>query len=285
MTYRSSAGSPRASGRGGAKSSHEKAKIKGRKHHHAKKNDLEETNVKSPAEVADKTLSQIGTLGKQKFATSPFREHFTYWLVNIKSILSEFESEPSINIDEQFTKEVSAVLSKVENELEQKRREEISLEGVIENYSSNRIKLKKIETDYSDKTRELTTRKNTEITRLSRLAESIQGELLQIARIQAGIFRPISKKTKTAKQEEATQRLNVVQKELDSTLKTFEAEQGKLDSEYAKLKETITQQMDDQQKLMENQEVDLSAEPRTNACDSLMKTVKALMQRKNPIAT
>jgi hypothetical protein len=281
MTYRSSAGSSHSSGRGGTRSLHEKAKTKGRKHQHVKKPALEETDVRTPGEVNDRTLTQLSNLGKQKFATSPFREHFSYWLANVKAILSEFESEPSINVDEQFTQEVSALIGKVENDLDEWRRNEIELEEVINSYSHNRITLGKIETSYCAKTRELEDRKTTEISRLSKIVDNINNELSQIALIQAGFFRGTSKKAKVAKQEEAGQRLSRAEKELDSASKSFAVEQKTLDEEFARTKASLKKQMDSQLELMENQEVDLSLETRSAACNSLMDVIRSFMQKQN----
>jgi hypothetical protein len=285
MSYRSSAGSSHSSGRGGARSSHEKAKTKGRKHLHTNKATFEETDVKTSGEVIDRTLSQLSNLGKQKFATSPFREHFSYWITNVKAVLSEFESEPSITVDDQFTQEISASIGKVENELDERRRDEISLENVIKSFYNNKTTLEQTKSDYANKTRELTDRKNVEISCLSKIVGNVQSELSQIALLQAGFFRGISKKAKAAKQEETARSLHTAQRELELAQKDFAAEQKKLDEEYTRMKSSMEEQMNNQLKLMENQEVDFSAQTRSAACDSLAKSVKSLMQRQNPIAS
>jgi hypothetical protein len=42
----------------------------------------------------EKTLGKLHGLGSQKFAVSPFSQYFDDWLLNVREVLSEFESTP-----------------------------------------------------------------------------------------------------------------------------------------------------------------------------------------------
>ena len=77
---------------------------------------------------------------------------------------------------------------------------------------------------------------------------NIQNELSQIALLQAGFFRGISKKAKAAKEEEATGRLHAAERELELARKDFAAEQKNLDEEYARMKLSMEEQMTSQLK-------------------------------------
>jgi hypothetical protein len=280
MGYRQRMKSPRASGRGYGTPRHEKAKARGRKHRSIGRSILEENHVATTEEAADRTLKRLRTLGSQRFASSPYSEHFGRWLMNLTDVLSEFESSPTISADDQFVKERSQILSNVELELEERRRKEVFLEESIRSLSDSKILLERIEEEYATRAREIEGRKNSEIKRLHSNIDSLRGELDDIARMKAGIFRVISKKARAQKKAELTQRLNATQSELELTMQNFTAEQEKLRDEHERKKQPAIEQIRDHQKETENIETDGSLEDRRLACEALVNAVNALLQRK-----
>jgi len=98
--------------------------------------------------------------------------------------------------------------------------------------------------------------------------------------MKTGIFRVVSKKAKTQKEAEATQRLNSAQRDLRLAVQRFTAEQEWLRDEYERRKHLIIEQMRDLRKGIENQEFDRSLEDRRAACEPLADAVNALLQRK-----
>jgi chromosome segregation ATPase len=240
---------------------------------------LEEDHVPTSEEVADRTLNRLRHLGKQRFALSPFDEYFGNWLMDLRDVLSEFESSPTIKVDDQFTKERSQILSNVELELEETVREQVSREEATKSLSNNRILLEQIEEEYTTNTRKIERQKNSEIKRLSSNIDSLRGELDRIARIRTGIFRAVSKKAKAQKEEEATQRLNSALSEYALTEQKFTAKQERLRDEYERRKQPIIEHIRDQEKEVEKQEIDWSLEPRRTACEALVNAVNALLQR------
>ena len=86
----------------------------------------EETKV-SVKELVEKTLAESNKLGNQIFPLSPFSQYFDNWLVNLRQMVSEFESNSTIKVDEQFVKDRSQILLDVESALAQKRLEESNL--------------------------------------------------------------------------------------------------------------------------------------------------------------
>jgi uncharacterized phage infection (PIP) family protein YhgE len=258
----------------------EKTKARGQKRRSSGSYISEENHVPTSEEVADRTLNRLRNLGNQRFALSPFSEHFGRWLMNLRDVLSVFESSPAISIDNQFAKERSQILSNVELELEEKRREEASREKDIKSLSDNEVLLERIEEEYAARTGEIEGRKKGEIKRLSDNIDGLKEELDRIARMKTGIFRAVSKKAKAQKEAEATQRLNSAQGELASAAQQFTAEQDRLQDEFERRKQPIMEQIQDQQKEIENQEIDGSLEARRAACEALVNAVNALLQRK-----
>lgn len=282
MGYQHQTRSRRSSGRGYGRPRREKtkAKAKGQRRRSGGSYVLEENRTPTGAEVADRTLNRLRNLGNQRFALFPFDEYFGSWLMDLREVVSEFESSPAVRVDDLFVKERSRILSNVEFELEERRRERVSREEVVRSLSDNRLLLDRIEEEYATRTREIERQKNSEIKRLSSNVEGLREELNRIERMKTGIFRAMSKKDKEQKEAEVTQRQNSAQKKLAITTQHFTAEQERLRDEYEKRKQPIIDQIRDQQKEAENQEIDWSLEARRAACEALANAVNALLQRK-----
>ena len=280
MGYQSRAGSPRNTGRGRGVQRREKAKARGHKRRSSGSYLSEENRVLTAEEVTDRTLNSLRSLGNQRFALAPFNEHFGRWLTDLRVVLSEFESIPTVNVDDQFVKERSQILSNVEAELEELRRKEASGDEAFKNLSDNNALLERIEKEYVARTKEIKARKDGEIKRLSSNVDGLKQELDRISQAKAGIFRRISKKAKAQKEAEAAQRLDAAQNELTSAMQRFTVEQEKLREEHEKRKKPIIEQMQYQQKEVQSQEIDTSIEARRLSCDALISSVNALLQRK-----
>lgn len=282
MGYHQSTRSGRSSGREYGRPSRKKvkAKVKGQKRRSGGSYVLEENRAPTPEELANRTLNKLSNLGNQRFALSPFDQYFANWLRDVREVLSEFESSSTVRVDDLFVKERSQVLSNVELELDKLRQERASREETIRSLTDNRILLERTEEEYTNSTREIEWQKTSEIKRLSSNIEALREELNRIARMKTGIFRAISRKTKEQKEAEVTQRLNSAQKELASVAHHFTAEQERLRDEYERKKQPITNQIQDQQKGIENQEIDWSLESRRAACEALANALNVLLQRK-----
>ena len=281
MGYQSRNRSPGSSGRGHGGQQRKKAKAKATREKRWSSSIYvsEENHVPTLEEVSDKTRNRLHSLGNQRFALSPFSEYFGQWLVDLRDVMSEFESSPTISVDGQFLKERSQILTNVEASLEERRREEATLDRIIKGLSEHRILLERIEEEYTAKTREIEGRKANENKRLSSNIDGFKEELDHIARMKTGIFRRFSEKAKAQKEAETTQRLNSEQRELELVMQNFSAEGEKLRDEYEKRKQPIIEQTTDLQKEIENLEIDGSLETRRAACDALGNAVNELLQR------
>jgi hypothetical protein len=272
--------SSRVSGRGYARARHEKAKVKGRKHRSIRRSMLEENLVETAEEVVEKTLKRLHTLGTQKFASSPYSEHFSRWQTDLTYVMSEFESSPTISTDDQFVKERSQILLNVELKLEERRREETALEEAAKSLLDSKILLKRIEEEYATKAREFEGRKNGEIKRLNNKIDGLRAELDEVAIMKAGFFRAISKKDKAQKEAETTQKLKTAQDELTLAMQGFTEEQERFQDEYERKKQPIIVRMRGYEKEIAPLDIDGSVEDRQIACEALANAVNGLLQRK-----
>jgi hypothetical protein len=280
MSYRPQTSSRRNTGRGRGKVHHEKGKRKGQKHRSGGKYLLEESEAPTFKEVVEKTLGRLSSLGGQIFAFSPFSQYFDDWLLSLKSVLSEFESNPALNVDEEFVKESSQVIADVELKLAERRCEEAVLEKATRRLADQNHLLVQIDTEYASATHKLASKRNSEIQRLTRRVHDFEEELEEASRMKASIFSPFSKKAKAQREAEATRKLNSAKSELESVVHSFTIKQEKLHDEYEKRKQVVIEKVRSLEKEVEKLEMDGSLEVRRAACETLVNAVNALLQRK-----
>jgi hypothetical protein len=282
MGYRPQIRSSR-SGRGHQKAQRKKAKGKAPKHQVGGKYAPAEKQVITAREVAEKTLRRLGGLGNQNFALSPFSEYFDNWLMNLKEVMSEFESNQAINADDEFVKERSQVIADVELKLSERRRDEAVLEKATRRLAKQNNLLVQTDTEYAYETQKLASQRNSEIKRLTRSVHDFEEELEEASRMKASIFSPFARRAKSHKTVEATRKLDAAKSELKSVVKSFEVEQEKLHDEYEKRKQTVIEQVRSLEKKVEGSETDGSVEDRRFACEEIVNAVNALLQRKNSL--
>ena len=58
---------------------------------------------------------------------SPFSRYFDDWLLNLKEILAEFETNPDVTVDEVFVKERERIIAKIEEEFNGAKQREATL--------------------------------------------------------------------------------------------------------------------------------------------------------------
>ncbi|MCL5877592.1 MAG: hypothetical protein M1540_07260 [Candidatus Bathyarchaeota archaeon] len=157
---------PQASRKGSgrlSKSAHDK-KAKEKKKRADAKYLREETPEVSAKEVTEKALSGLNRLGNQVFALSPFSQYFDDWLLNLRQVVSEFESNPAIKVDDQFQKEHTQIFLDVQAALAENRLAESNLTKEAKALSDNNHLIVEADKEYAQKTRELSNRRNSETT-------------------------------------------------------------------------------------------------------------------------
>lgn len=124
---------------------------------------LEEKHAPTLQEVIERTLNGLHNLGNQRFGLPPFHEHLDRWLMNLKGVLSEFGSNPTIKVDDQFVKERTRILSDIESDLKGERLKEASGGEAIRNLSDARAVLERIEGEYAAKLKGIEGREESEV--------------------------------------------------------------------------------------------------------------------------
>lgn len=279
MGYQQRGGSPRDSGRGRGIPRHEKAKVKKLKHHSHGFSTLEQSQTPTPEEIANRTLNALNHLGNQRFVLSPFSEQLNLWLTSLKNVLSEFESNPGIVVDDEFAKERSQIVSNIELELGKRRHREDPSGENAKNLATSKALLEQVKLESGTAMKTIQKRQEAETKTLFADIEGIKGELEDLARMKTGILRGISKNTKAWRETEARQRLSVAQDELAAAVQRFNNEQEKARTEYERRTQAVSRQIQEFEKEALSQEIDGSLDVRHAACDGLVNAVNSFLQR------
>jgi len=245
-----------------------------------------EERVQGFEEVVEGTLNSLRRLGSQRFALAPFHEHFDRWLLNLRMVLSEFESNSLVKADDQFAKECTQVLSNIDLALKEKRLKEVSLQESVRRINQklldSRNLLAQTEREYSSKAREIADRKEHAVRPVASKLGALKEELNRTVRVRTDFLRSVLK-AGARKEAEATRRLDSTKKELATIEHSFAAEWEPLQDEYRRRKRKLLEEIADYQREIGNLEassrVNDALEERQAACDALLNAVNALLQR------
>jgi hypothetical protein len=240
---------------------------------------LEQSQTPSLEEIVNRTLNALTHLGNQRFVLSPFSEQLNLWLTSLKNVLSEFESNPEIVVDDEFAKERSQIISNIELELAKRRRREEHSGENAKNLATSKALLEKVNLESGTVMKAIQKRQEAETKTLFAHIEDIKRELEHLAQMKTGILRGISKNTKAWRETEARQRLAVAQDELAAAVQRLNDEQEKVRAEYETRKQAVSRQIQEFEKEALNQEIDDSLDVRHAACDGLVNAVNSFLQR------
>ncbi len=275
-------GSRRGASRQFSKSAHEKKAKEKKPQRVSGIQYAEEPNEVSPQDAVEKTLGSLTRLGNQIFALSPFSQYFDPWLVNLRQIISEFESNSGIKVDEQFVKERQQIFLDVEGALAESRIQEGSLTGEAKELADNNHLLVETDKEYAEKTRQLSFKRNADVQRLSTEIRELEDDVASQEEIKISFYKFRARKEAEQRLFQTRQALKSKKNELEVTLASFTADQEKLHDAYEKKKQEITDKIDSLHKTLERLETDTSVTPRQTACNALANSINALVKRTPP---
>ena len=278
MSFRPRTGSRRSAGKQFSKSAHDK-KTKEKKQRSGAKYLQEETQEVTSQEVAERTLNGLGKLGNQIFALSPFSQYFDDWLVNLRQVVSEFESNPIINVDEQFVKERAQIFLDVEGALAENRLQESNLTAEAKALANNNHLIVEADKEYAEQTRECNNKRNAEVQRLSSKIRALEDQLASQQEIKISFYKFNARRKAAELLAQTTQTLKATKNELEVTLQSFTVEQEKLHDNYAKRKQELNENSDRLHKELEKLETDISTDARKETCIMLVNSINALLKR------
>jgi len=281
MSNKPQSSSHRGAGRQLSKSAHEK-KTKEKKQRAGAKYLLDETPQVTAQQMAEKTIANLGRLGNQIFALSPFSQYFDDWLVSLRQTASEFESHPTINADEHFRIEQAQIFLDVEGALAENRIKESTLTGEAKALADVNHQIADADKEYAEKTRELSKKRNNEVQRLTTSVGELEEDVAVQEGLKFGFFQFKEKKMGQQKLAKTQQELKTTKNRLETTLASFNVEQDKLHDNYEKHKQELSEASDRLHKELDKLETDTSTEARNSACSQLTECIKSLLKRMPP---
>jgi hypothetical protein len=279
MSSSSKSGSRRNSGAKLQKSSNQKKTRTKKAKTGAKYLTKEESAEPTLQEIAEKTVASIERLGSQTFALAPFSQYYDDWLVNLRQVVSEFEVSPNVKVDEAFTKEREDAFLGVQSAMAEMRVQESNISDAEKALHDVNHELGDEDAAYAEKTRELSNKRNADVTRLTTRIRMIEDDLSQQEGLKFGFFQFGAKKAATKKLEETKHELTSAKNEMEVTLQNFTLEQDKLHDSYVAKKEDLSAKSDALHKEIEKLEVDTSIEMRKQVCARLSTAVNELVKR------
>ena len=281
MSFRPQTGSRRSSSKQFSKSTHDK-KIKEKKQRAGAKYLQEETPQFTAQELAQRTLGRLGKLGNQIFALSPFSQYFDEWLVTLRQVISEFESNPAIDPDETFIRERTQTFLDIEAALAENRIKESNLTAEEKELAETNHLIVEADKQYAENIRELSNKRNAEVQRLSSSIRDLEDQLAEQRQIKISFYKIGAKRKATEKLTLTSQNLKTAKNELEVALQTFTVEQEKLHDSYEKKKQDLNLESDRLHKELEKLETDTSIEARQMASNSLSDAINSLLKRSPP---
>jgi len=279
MSYRPQRNARHGTGRATSKTHHEKSKTKEHQHRSAERYVIEEDQRPTAEKIVEKTLNRLQSLGNQIFAFSPFSQYFSDWIISLESVISEFESNTAVKLDDWFMNERSRIISTIEQEFANRRREENVLgEAVRKLAEKNQLQTQR-DMEYATATGNLASRRNSENQRLTRVVSELEQEFDQTKRIKASILSLASRRAKAKKMEDVVSRLDSARNELELVDKNFHENRRKLEEEYENEKQVMIEEKQNLEKQIEGLDIDSSKDDRRIACENLAADIKALIQR------
>ncbi len=279
MSNRGYGGSRKGSGEKFQKTQHDKAKSKERKTKKSKAQLEEETPVLSISEQAEKTIATLQKLGAQTFALSPFSQYYDDWLVNFRQTIAEFETDPSVGVDEIFVNERARIIADIEKEFAEKRLKEAQLEQTNKVLSDNNHLLVETDATYAHQTHELAAKRNSDIEQSTKKVHDTEEQLAKVKQMKTSFF-GFTKKAKAKKEEQTNQALTAANAELEVTVQNFKVEQEKLHDEYERKKQELIAKVQSLESEISQLESDASITIRQKASGDLTSALKAFLQRK-----
>lgn len=240
----------------------------------------EKKHVATEREISEVTLKLLHTLGNQKFGSSPFSEHFDRWLTNVGAVLSEFETNPNIGIDDQFVRERSQALATIKRQLENRHLREASLNREIRNLSDSKSQLQKINTEYATAATVLRGRKDSDIRRLNSTIARLKKEQKMVIQMKTGFLHGISTKRREQREIKIAEEISDKQRQLELALLDSKCKEKNLRNDYERIREPFLEEIITFQKRVEDLEEDGSLEERWFACEALIDAVNTFLQRK-----
>ena len=203
---------------------------------------LKEKNLVYMQGLAEKTLNESKQLGSLVFPALPFSQNFDNWLANFQKIVTDFEAQSNIYVDDQFAEDRSRIFLDVEGALTKIKVEETNCGAVEKALAYNNHFLLETDKEYAEKTKQFSLKKDAQLQILSNRVNEIERQLK--VQEEENKHKYLKKRTDD-KTPQLTQNLKTAKSDLEAAQKSFADEQNNLNADYEKKKEDIIKGFDE----------------------------------------
>lgn len=247
------------------------------------------------ARLTANTLNAIDHLGDQRFPLPPFEEHFKRWLVDVESVLTEFETNIPEAADQEYRAQVAKTLGTAQKALEDRiaaeRATSAQTAEIDKQIATNQMQLSKLDNDYRIRTREVKERYSKSFEKLNDEIRLLDKQRLQMLRKPPSLLQRIMRRpdvglqTKTAALKYKRGRLGEGEKRLRDELNNIGLEHERKRDPLVREQEELRAKMAE---LIRNN-LDDALDVRRSACQDLRRAitdaVNRLQQKETPAET
>ena len=133
--------------------------------------------------------------------------------------------------------------------------------------------------EYAEKTKELSSKRDTEVEGLTKRIHELENEKTNQEKTKIKIFSYKSREKAAEKLDQTKEDLKATKNELEVALQSFSVDQKNLDDEYERKKQEIKERAESLHKELEKLETDTSIDTRQAASNALANAINALIQR------
>jgi uncharacterized phage infection (PIP) family protein YhgE len=232
-----------------------------------------------PLKVSTNILNAIEHLGNQRFALPPFSEHFQRWMNDVKTVLTEFESQLPKALNQQYRENTQKTLANLQETLTQRINTERKISSELTDLNKKQehvdFELSKIEHAYKSQVREIRRRHEMATGKLQQEIDSLDKQRLKMLREKSNVFQRFFRRS-GSKLEEKTGAIESRRAALGGRQEAFKHELEKYRTEFeAKRKQLIVEQSSLRMQLesAKANNSDDALEVRKLACEELHRTI------------
>lgn len=237
---------------------------------------LKEKNLEHMRGFAEKTINESKQLGSKVFPASPFSQNFDSWLTDFQKIVTDFESQSNIYVDDQFAEDRSRIFLDVEGALTKIKVEESNCGAVEKALAYNNHFLVDTDKEFAEKAKQLSVKKDAQLQILSSRVNEIERQLK--VQEEENKHKYLKKKTDD-RTPQLMQNLKTAKCDVEAAQKSFADEQNKLNEDFEKKKQEIMKEVESLRRKLEELEADTSMEARQAAVQALSNAVNSLLER------
>ena len=279
---------PRSRGMRPRRVATKKPPLKDRRETEENKFAYQESVAVNPQEVSARVMNALDHLGNQRFGMPPFSEHFRRWIVDLQSVLDDFNSTMSAVSNEHFNASVEQLVTSVKDELSARIAAEQALSSkiteMLKRQTDNERELAELESEQRTKVHEAKRVTEKSLTKLRGEIDDLDEQRLRLLRQKPKFLERLFGGNKS-KVEDSSRSLHSKERDLKSSEANLKKRIDSLRLDYQDRRRPLTElQTELRERLAElrSTTMDDALEIRKAACEQIRQTISAALSQPTP---